>query len=119
MVNAGLPPHCKSGARMCSGVLRPGNSAGRSCSSRAVSFLHVLLIPTLIPPGEVGAFATAGRPTLPRACIIAGLVNASARNSTSDRPAEASPSSQAREIDRLGMRIVDPEDPDARGSSRA
>ena len=51
------------------------------------------------------------KPILARACIMAGRVNASARNSTSGSVRAISASSRSQNAQRLGVRVVHPEDP--------
>ena len=55
------------------------------------------------------------KPTLASSCIIAGRVKASARNSTSGSVDLHLGDQPLPEVQRLGVRVVDPEDPHAVG----
>ena len=110
ILNIAGPPCCSDSCRM-SGVF--GQKLGRMWSAAGDQLLAVLAqLAGGRAPGEVGVRLGEADAARARASC-AGRVNASARNSTSGSTALTSPDQPVPEVERLGVRVVDPEDLDA------
>ena len=109
-LNAAGPPYCRNSCRM-SGVF--GQKFGRMYAAGSPDSSVRYSVSSALVVRQVKYVYDWWKPTLPRVCIIAGRVNASARKSTSGWRAVDVRDQPLPEPHRLGVRVVDPEHRDA------